>query len=281
LPPIFAAWRDDLTGDVSLSSSLKPRASSLRAGAARAEGAAWLVLAAWLVAWGSPCPAENVSVRIGEPGAAASQVADAPNLPPSTGPVEVTPVASGPLALPALAAGASVPAAPPVTGAARRLPHLARPAVAVTTGPAGAPAALDAQLNPAPLPVVSTLAGSQGGSFTASGDGTLVLEPCLRTWDGASMVVRLFDASGAEVRFDGKSLLEWRRPDDKALAPLTFQGRSDRSSMELVQSGDYTPRNDLRYSLPVKAGQRVVVEIGGEPESSSFLKLRSDVLGAP
>jgi hypothetical protein len=36
LSPIFFAWRDELTGNASLSSSLKPQASSLRAGVARA-----------------------------------------------------------------------------------------------------------------------------------------------------------------------------------------------------------------------------------------------------
>lgn len=250
------------------------------------ETAAWSALAAAALAWGSPCLAENVSVRIGEPGAETSQVADAPNLTPSTGPAEVTPVASAPLALPALSAAGSAPAAAPVSGVAQRLPHLARPALAVTSGPAGAPAALDAQLAPVtstaagPLPVVSTLEGSEGGNFNVTADGTLVLEPCLRTWDGASMIVRLIDASGTEVRFDGKALLEWRRPDDKALAPLSFQGRAEPSSMQRVGAGDYTPRNDLRYSLPVQAGQRVVVELDGQPEPDSFLRLRSDVLQA-
>ncbi len=252
-----------------------------------AEPAVGLVLAAGLLVGGVPCLAENVSVRIGEPGAGTSQVADAPNLPPSTAPVETTPAVTAPLVLPALSAAGSVAAAPPASSAAQRLPHLARPAVAVTTRPAGAPAALDAQVGSvasatpvatAALPIAATLVGSQGGRFAVTGDGLLVLEPCLRTYDGAGMVVRLFDASGVEVRFEGKSLLEWRRPNDKARAPLAIQGRSDMSSMELVGAGDYTPRNDLRYTLPVRAGQRVVVELDGQPEPDSFLRLRSDVL---
>ncbi len=222
----------------------------------------------------SPLLAATVAVEMGVAGETIVATIEAPNLGTQA-------VATGaPFPLPALGTTAGEPVAGPAR-AGERFPHLARPAA----GPAvagGSPAGLDDVLggpDPGadPDPTI-TLTGAQGGTFTVARDGRLVLSPCLRTYDGAALTVRLLEADGTEVTWAGASLLEWERADDRSSSPARFQGRADPASMRQVTPGDWTPVEGLAYELAVTAGQRVVVEVSGRPESRNYLKLRGDLL---
>lgn len=227
----------------------------------------------------------TVELEMGPAGQTLRRTIDAPNLSPPNSSQDRWIPATAPAAVP------RVPARPAVTGrntpqpaGPQRFPHLLLPARSAGPAAPPAPGGLDTIAGgsaPPPaddLPVVAVVNGGDSGGWTATRDGQAVLQPLLRTRDGATMIVRLFDASGQEVLFDGKSLMEWRRPDDTTNAPLRFRGQADARSMLLEQAGDYSPRPGLAYTVPVTQGQRITIEVSGRPESDSEFKLRSNAM---
>jgi hypothetical protein len=120
--------------------------------------------------------------------------------------------------------------------------------------------------------------GSEGGTWIAAKDGNLKISPCLMTIKGATLTIRLLEADGTEITFNDEPLLFWKRFNDKELAPLIWKGKSDENSMYLQSGGDYSPRENLEYSIKVKEGQKLIVEISGSPILSNSVRLESDNL---
>jgi len=113
--------------------------------------------------------------------------------------------------------------------------------------------------------------GKGSGEFEAFADGTAQILAFLPTYRPARIIVRLLDDDGEEVFFKGKSLLVWERPDDKAYAPVFFKGSSDETSMKKASSGNYDAVQN-KYSFEIEQGQRLRLEIEGQPEASSYIK---------
>ncbi len=114
-------------------------------------------------------------------------------------------------------------------------------------------------------------AGKGSSEFEAFADGTAQIIAFLPTYRPARIIVRLLGGDGEEIYFKGKSLLVWERPDDKAYAPVFFKGSSDESSMKKVSSGNYDAVQN-KYSFEIEQGQRLQLEIEGQPEASSYIK---------
>jgi len=125
------------------------------------------------------------------------------------------------------------------------------------------------------LPSRLDLKGNKGGSFIASNDCNLTINPCLRTIAGATMTVKVFDENGREIKYSGKSLLQWSRPNDSDYAPLKWKGESRDESMYLQNQGDYSPTENLQYKIPLKKGQKISVTIAGTPVSSNSISIKS------
>lgn len=86
------------------------------------------------------------------------------------------------------------------------------------------------------------------------------------------MILR--DAAGAELRFSGKPLLIWNRPDGKQNAPLFFQGTKRSESMFLQNPpDDWSPRDGLVYSIAVSAGEKIKAAISGNGVEGAKLVL--------
>ncbi len=238
-----------------------------------------------LLAFGGS-PAQQVSVELGAEGETLRQKIDAPNLQKTPGmKPRWKPLSTG-VSLPTIPVQDSgAPAAS--TDFPQQFPAVTQPADQVAPTPATGPAGLEG-LVPAPggggaaggsgLPEIATISGNGGGTWDATSDGSVVIEPSLFTYDGAKLTVRLFDAGGNEVTFGGAPLMEWSRRNDKDSSPLQFRGNVEGGSMVEQSPGDFSPREGIRYTLDVTAGQRISVEVSGQPLRETTVRLRSDAL---
>lgn len=114
--------------------------------------------------------------------------------------------------------------------------------------------------------------GKGSSTFTANADGRAELTAFLPTYRPARIIARLLDSDGEEIFFKGQSLLIWERPDDKAFAPIFFRGESDSASMKKVSGGNYDAVQNV-YGIDIKQGQKLRLEISGQPESNSVIKV--------
>ncbi len=115
--------------------------------------------------------------------------------------------------------------------------------------------------------------GKGTSEFTATADGEAELMVFLPTYRPAAITARLLDENGEEIYFKGQSLLIWQRPDDKAFAPVFFKGSSDESSMKKVAGSNYDAVQNT-YRVALQKGQKIKLEISGQPESSSYVKVK-------
>ncbi|MFZ5953122.1 MAG: hypothetical protein ACOYXC_20635 [Candidatus Rifleibacteriota bacterium] len=100
-------------------------------------------------------------------------------------------------------------------------------------------------------------------SFTAKKDGELVIEPYLSTYSPATF----------KVTVDGKEVFSWVRSNSTTKEPCAFQGAADEKSMYEIKPGDFSPSSGLKYTMAIKAGQKVQAVKSGGFESDSFLKI--------
>ncbi|MBU1108867.1 MAG: hypothetical protein KKB51_19475 [Candidatus Riflebacteria bacterium] len=107
-------------------------------------------------------------------------------------------------------------------------------------------------------------------SFTAKRDGDMVIEPFLSTYSAAEF----------HVAVDGKEVFSWVRSNDSANEPCVFNGAADEKSMTEVEPGDYSPTSGLKYTMALKAGQKVTSSKSGNYEGASFLKISGPFDGA-
>ncbi|PKL48207.1 MAG: hypothetical protein CVV42_10515 [Candidatus Riflebacteria bacterium HGW-Riflebacteria-2] len=116
------------------------------------------------------------------------------------------------------------------------------------------------------------IAGDTGaeGSFVAKKDGDLVIEPYLSTYAPAAF----------HVFVDGKEVFSWVRSDSTTKEPCVFQGAADDKSMILNKPGDYSPAPGLKYTVALKAGQKVTSTKSGSYESGTYLKISGPFDGA-
>lgn len=205
------------------------------------------------------------------------RVVATPNLaasPPSDWAFSAFPLAPPPAGTP--------PAAPPPEPPLReRFPHLFARATGAGTSPRGAPVPLN-RLIAAPAAAIGAprtvgVTGPGKRVATVVAEGRVTIRPSLRTYRPASMVVRLLDAAGAEVRYGGEPLFAWTRRDDREFSPLKFKGAPDDRSMRLVKAGDFSPADGLSYTVDVVRGQKIVVEQTGSPEPDSTLSVEGQV----
>lgn len=166
-----------------------------------------------------------------------------------------------------------------------RSPHLAQPANSLN---GGSPTAPLSQVLPSPPPPSSsspstppsgsnsklTLNGGGSKSKIISADGNLKIRPFLSAAGSGQMVVTLFHANGQEIRFSGRSLLEWNRSNDTSNSPLYFQGSKKSESMFLQNPpNDWSAKSGLVYSINVSQGQKVQIKTSGSGISGSRLEL--------
>lgn len=118
-------------------------------------------------------------------------------------------------------------------------------------------------------------------TWLVNGDGVLDFRPVLRTWEGATCTLRLLDEKGEEVLFDGASLFSWSRPNDKARALPRWKGRNDPSALYEEGAGNWTPREDLRYDIALRKGQKLILELSGRPAPDAHLDLKGVSLSEP
>lgn len=111
----------------------------------------------------------------------------------------------------------------------------------------------------------------------AEADGPVAIEIYMPTFEPAGMEVHLFEATGEEVLFAGRPLLSWVRLDDKAFAPVFFEGKADPASVYENKPGDFSPSADLSYRFAIKRGQRLQIETNGRPLPESFLRVTGPV----
>ena len=115
---------------------------------------------------------------------------------------------------------------------------------------------------------VSTTGGVEGdtgaeSSFVAKSDGDLVIEPYLSTYSPAAF----------HVFVDGKEVFSWVRSNSTSKEPCVFQGAADDKSMIVNKPGDYSPAPGLKYTVALKAGQKVTSTKSGSFESDAYLKI--------
>lgn len=115
--------------------------------------------------------------------------------------------------------------------------------------------------------------GKGSSEYEAIADGSTEILVYLPTYNPARIIVRLYDLDGDEIFFKGKSLLVWERQDDKAFAPVFFQGNSDENSMKESSSNNYDAVQNS-YKFDVQKGQRLRLEISGKPESKSYVRAK-------
>jgi hypothetical protein len=116
------------------------------------------------------------------------------------------------------------------------------------------------------------LPGKGEKELVAVRDGEVKVELLLSTYNQAQMEVRLIDTDGSEVWFNGSSLLIWNRPDGSSFAPVFFKGKSDESSMVLRAAGDYSPKENISYSIAIKEGQKLILRTTGNPNPRSYIR---------
>ncbi len=107
-------------------------------------------------------------------------------------------------------------------------------------------------------------------SFVATKDGDLIIEPYLSTYAPAAF----------HVSVDGKEVFSWVRSDSTTKEPCVFQGAADEKSMILNKPGDYSPAPGLKYTVALKAGQKVTSTKSGGFESDTYLKISGPFDGA-
>ncbi|KAF1079940.1 MAG: hypothetical protein GQF41_3838 [Candidatus Rifleibacterium amylolyticum] len=115
---------------------------------------------------------------------------------------------------------------------------------------------------------VSATGGVEGdtgaeSSFVAKSDGDLVIEPYLSTYSPAAF----------RVSVDGKEVFSWTRSNSTSKEPCVFQGAADDKSMIEIKPGDYSPAPGLKYTVALKAGQKVTSSKSGSYESDAYLKI--------
>lgn len=118
--------------------------------------------------------------------------------------------------------------------------------------------------------------GKGSSEFTATADGETELLAFLPTYRPAAVTARLIDENGDEIFFRGQSLLVWQRPDDKAFAPVFFKGSSDENSMKKVSNSNYDAVQNT-YRFAIQKGQKIKLEISGQPETSSYIRVKGPV----
>jgi len=209
--------------------------------------------------------AAPVGLAVGRPGEVLRSTVAAPNLATTTSAGAWLPT-TGPSSLPQQATPAVGPVVPP-SAVGTLYPHVTEPPGAAA--PTVPPAALDFVVGGSGQGVATTVIGAGGGQWVAGADGVVGIEPCLRTRAGARLVVRLYEADGTEVTFDGRPYMDWDRPDDVTRALLVVRGVPDERSMIREGQGDWSPQPGLRYQVAVRQGQRLTVQVTGEPESDS------------
>ena len=113
-------------------------------------------------------------------------------------------------------------------------------------------------------------AGSNAGSaapseidFTAAKDGEMTIQPYLSTYGPAEL----------RVLVDGKEAMAWVRTNSTTKELCVFQGTADEKSMVEKAPGDFSPAPGLKYSVALKAGQKVKAIKKGSFESGTFLKV--------
>jgi len=97
----------------------------------------------------------------------------------------------------------------------------------------------------------------------AKSDGDLVIEPYLSTYSPAAF----------HVFVDGKEVFSWVRSNSTSKEPCVFQGAADDKSMIVNKPGDYSPAPGLKYTVALKAGQKVTSTKSGSFESDAYLKI--------
>jgi hypothetical protein len=116
------------------------------------------------------------------------------------------------------------------------------------------------------------VAGDTGAesSFVAKSDGDLIIEPYLSTYSPAAF----------HVFIDGKEVFSWVRSDSTSKEPCVFQGAADDKSMIENKPGDFSPAPGLKYTVALKAGQKVTSTKSGSYESGTYLKISGPFDGA-
>lgn len=107
-------------------------------------------------------------------------------------------------------------------------------------------------------------------SFVAKKDGDMTIEPYLSTYSPASF----------KVNVDGKEVFSWVRSNDTSNEPCVVQGTADAKSMVEQKAGDFSPASGLKYSIALKAGQKVTSSKSGGFEADSYLKISGPFDGA-
>lgn len=180
--------------------------------------------------------------------------------------------------IPAAVPGTTVaPVSEPVDELSQRVPHIfTRPQVVETlnTRPN---ATVGQVLQTQGAPQTQTLSGKGSKELVALADGEVSLEVYLYTYSPADIVVRLYDADGNEIRFDGQPLLSWRRVDGSSYAPVNFKGVVDSASMFEESPGDYSPTPGISYKVDLKKGQKIVLTTSGGAEPRSYVKATGTV----
>ncbi|EKD82925.1 MAG: hypothetical protein ACD_39C01002G0003 [uncultured bacterium] len=150
-------------------------------------------------------------------------------------------------------------------------PHLRQPATAAGSDK---PAQADFPTTTGTQEVSSVVQKGKGSSsYQAYASGETELQVFLWTYRPAKIIARLFDANGDEIYFMGKSLLYWERPDDKAWAPVIFKGVEDITSMKKIDSNNFDAVQNT-YKFNIESGQRLTLEISGDPEASSYAEAK-------
>lgn len=120
----------------------------------------------------------------------------------------------------------------------------------------------------------TTQTGLGTSEKTAKRDGPATLEVYLPTHNPATIEVRIINEDNTEELYSGDSLLTWTRPNDKARALVRFKGADQPNSMFLSKNGDWSP-NPLKYVVDLKAGQRMILSVSGNPDPGAFVRVTS------
>lgn len=117
--------------------------------------------------------------------------------------------------------------------------------------------------------------GTGSSEKTAVRDGTARLEVYLPTYNPATIEVRVINPDNTEELFSGNSLLTWMRMNDRDSAQVVFKGVSQPDSVVQV-AADNWDANQQEYPFELKAGQRLILSISGNPLSSSYVRVVSN-----
>jgi len=118
------------------------------------------------------------------------------------------------------------------------------------------------------------LAGSGRESRVAKSSGRVSIEALATSGNQkpSSLMIRLFDANGTEVQFQGKPLLTWERKNDSGYFPAWFKGVEDKTSMHYT---DNWSADNKSYSFDIKQNQKIVCEVTS-PSNDCILVVDSD-----